>query len=459
MRENKKIYNIVTIDHPNINNRKISVLFVNNKLDMPSFRFFVREARSGGRDGTVAGLETHRVTAYKIVELYRYLNEFGLDWRTAEEEDIRSIRNGLLCWNSNDELDEDYYDYEPIENDTMNQKLSTWFKFYRFQKEREEQMNMHLSTKEVVVKVSDHYMQHLSNTKSGQNTKIIERWELLVKPSPKKLYYPAINKYEYEAFKTQLKKIDIVYAAIAELMVESGLRVSAALRTEPDFFRNWIIKMNHGGLGMNDLIPMQYINKGGDTKTCQVPLQCIYEISQIYMARPYANRKAKNIDGEYEGMWFTKSGKPVEYHDIRAAFKQASDEMGRGLNNITPHHLRHTFATWCVIDGAKQLGMHLEDINHESAPSIVSILQIRLGHVSLQSTIKYITTAILMNISGSSGPVMSSRTVNRSKAVQNILRQQAQIEYGNDFDLNKFDALEYAKDRGYAVEYLLPFKT
>jgi len=172
------------------------------------------------------------------------------------------------------------------------------------------------------------------------------------------------------------------------------------------------------------------------------------------MARPYANRKAKGTDKEYKGMWFTKNGKQVEYHDVRAAFKQASDAMGRGFNNITPHHLRHTFATWCVIGGAKQLGIHLEDINHESTPSIVSILKIRLGHVSLQSTIKYITTAILMNISGSSGPVMSSRTVNRNKAVQNILQQQAQIEYGDDFDQNKFDPLGYAKDRGYAVEYL-----
>lgn len=455
MKNSKKIYNVVTINHPNINNRKISVLFVDNKLDMPSFRFFVREARSGGRDGTIAGLETHRVTAYKIVELYRYLNKFNLDWRTAEEEDIRSIRNGLLCWNHNDELDEEYYHYEPIENDTMNQKLSTWFKFYKFQKERGEQMKMHLSTKDVIVKISDHYIQHLSNTKSGQNTKIIERWELLVKPSPNKLYYPAINKDEYEAFKSQLKKIDIVYAAIAELMVESGLRISATLRSKPDFFRNWIIKMNNGNHNMDSLEPMRYINKGGDTKTCQVPLRCIYEINQIYLTRPYANRKGKRTDvKKYDGMWFTKNGKPVEYHDVRAAFKQASDAMGRGPNNITPHHLRHTFATWCVIDGSEKLGISLEDINHESTPSIVSILQIRLGHVSLQSTIKYITTAILMNISGSSGPVLSSRTVNKSKAVQDILRQQALIEYGDDFKPAKFNPMQYAKNRGYAVEYL-----
>ena len=34
-----------------------------------------------------------------------------------------------------------------------------------------------------------------------------------------------------------------------------------------------------------------------------------------------------------------------------------------GINNIKPHTLRHSFATWAVIRGAKQLGINLLTLN------------------------------------------------------------------------------------------------
>ena len=76
-----------TIKHPSIKNRDITVVFIDDRLDEHSLSFLVEEARTGGRQGTIAGQETHRTRAYKIKELYIALNEYDLTWDKAEEDD------------------------------------------------------------------------------------------------------------------------------------------------------------------------------------------------------------------------------------------------------------------------------------------------------------------------------------------------------------------------------------
>lgn len=447
--------------HPELNNRYVSVIFVDHKLDIPSFLFLCNEAKTGGRGNKPAGKTSHRGRAYKIAELYDHLYDKGLTWQKAEEEDIEEVRNAMLHWNMKSEYKpEDYMEkdengkkqllYKSIKNDSMNQKLSVWFKFYKYQMTEEIPMKMHLSTSMVDISVPDGYMQHLYGRKVGKNKMIIERWDMMVKPSPKKLYFPAISKIEYEAFKTQLLKIDPVYAAIVELGVGTGLRKGALLDVKPSFFKSMLKDISLGGKTYKDgFRQMEYENKGGNIETCKVPLKTMMEINHIYMAAEREDRRIKNglnFGGDGEYMWYREDGKKVEYHDLSTAFRKASVAMGRtlGIDNITPHHLRHTFATWTVLDGAKALGIDLMQLDSKMVPGLIQWLQIQLVHVSPETTAIYIVTAILMMSPKSSGPLITSNMFNKGEVLKDMLEADAKVYFGTKYDSKKFDSLKWA---------------
>ncbi len=447
--------------HPELNNRYVSVIFVDNKLDIPSFMFLCNEAMTGGKRNKPAGKTSHKGRAYKIVELYDHLYDKGLTWQTAEEGDIEEIRNSMLHWNMKGEYKpEDYMEkdkngkkqllYKRIKNDSMNQKLSVWFKFYKYQMAKEMSMKMHLSTSMIEVPVPDSYKQHLYGGEIGKNKKIIERWDLMVKPSPKKLYFPALSKTEYEAFKTQLLKIDPVYAAIAELGVGTGLRKDALLEVKPLFFKSMLKDISLGGKTYKDgFRQMEYENKGGNIEICKVPLKTMMEINHIYIAAEREDRKIRNglkFGADGECMWYREDGKKVEYHDLASAFREASVAMARtpGVDNITPHHLRHTFATWMVIDGAKVLGIDLMQLDSKMVPGLIQWLQIQLAHVSPETTAIYIVTAVLMMSPKSSGPLITSNMLNKGEVLKDMLEADAKVYFGTKYDSKKFDSLKWA---------------
>lgn len=455
--------------HPELKNRYVSVLFIDDKLDIPSFLFLCKEAVSGGRKNQPAAKTSYSGRAYKIAELYDHLHDKGLDWQTAEEEDIREIRNAMLHWDINDRYAPEYYTkrnieggkeflYERIENDTMNQKLSVWFKFYKYQMEKKSEMKMHLSTKIIEISISDAYLQHLYGKTIGKNKLIVERWDLMVKSSAKKLYFPAINKIEYEAFKTHLLRIDPVYAAIAELAVSTGLRKQALLDVDPLFFKGIIKDVSQGGQTMeNGFRTMTYENKGGTFEKCKVPLQTILEIKNLYITSEYEDRKNRHYvkyghDEKY--MWFREDGKRIEYYDLCKAFAEASISMGRnlGIDNITPHHLRHTYATWTVLDGAKVLGIDLVQLDAKLVPGLIYWVQMQLAHISAETTTKYIVSAILMIIPKSTGPLISSNMLNKGKVFKDILKSDAKLYFGADFNPNKFNEISWAKFRKFYLD-------
>jgi|GEM_PF-1792154 integrase len=455
--------------HPKLNNRYVSVIFVENKLDVPSFMFLCNEAMTGGKRNKPAGKTSHRGRAYKIAELYDHLHDKGLNWQTAEEGDIEEIRNSMLHWNMKGEYKpENYMEkdkngkkqllYDRIENDSMNQKLSVWFKFYRYQISKGMSLKIHLSTSMIEVSTSDSYMQHLYGREIGKNKIIVERWDLMVKPSAKKLYFPAISQFEYEAFKTQLLKIDPVYAAIAELGVGTGLRKGALLEVKPSFFKNMLKDINVGGKTYKDgFRQMEYENKGGNIENCKVTLKTMIEVNHLYIAAEREDRKIRNglkFDGNEEYMWYREDGKKVEYHDLSAAFRDASVAMGRalGIDNITPHHLRHTFATWTVLKGAKVLGIDLMQLDSKMVPGLITWLQIQLAHVSPETTAIYIVTAILLISPKSSGPLITSSMLNKGEVINDMLEADAKVYFGTEYDSKKFYPLKWAVFRHFDMD-------
>lgn len=481
----KSLVDVVSYSSKALVNKKLYAIFCNGKLDIPSFMFLAYEARHGGRMNGLSANETNRNRAYKIKELYEHLHATNLDWRICHHEDLRIIRNTMLHWNMKDQPAYDYYrkestkllkqypklnekDLERVKNNTMNQKLSVWFKFFKYHKAREEKMDIELYSEFINVSIPDANLQHLHGKGIGQNMLKVERWDLMIPPDPEDLVFHALTKSEYEGFKSQLMKIDPVYAAIAEIGVESGLRIAAILR---DVTYKWcepLWIMLGTGADPDSLKPIKYIDKGGEDKakkTAWIPFRTLLEINYIYVARHYETRKAKNQLSVWKSkgsLWFTERGKPVTYSDVRTAFREASLAMKRtiGIDSITPHWLRHTFATWTIIDGIeghnkKYHGdqIDLRKIGGNDVPRLKEWLQARLGHTSLESTARYITTAMYLLNYGSTGPAVSSYDIKRKDKLIELLHTHAVSRYGEEFDESIFDPVQYAKRLGYAVEY------
>lgn len=456
----KRKYETRQIAHPSLQNRKITLIYIDDELDIPSLCFLVYEARNGGVSGSVSGKMTHIGRAYKIIELYRELDLLGLHWSEAEEEDIRIIRNRMLCWDMSDNTDYDYYDYEPIENDTMNQKLSVWMKFFKHQRWMEANTRMAMGTKIVKAWLIDAFLQHVNGIRHGERFKMVERWNLMVRPSPRKLYYPALSKLEFEAFRTRLREIDIVYEVIALLMVDTGLRVDAALAFDMSIFSGWMKHLNMGGKNLHDDIPVEYINKGGETKECEISLNTVHEIQKLYRASHYNKRLRhyqEDWDGDDEPMWLREDGKKINYRDIQKAFKEASKAMHRIHNPITPHHLRHTCVTWLVIKLSEENKIALGIIGAEPHPMIMGMLMNKLGHASPQSTLRYTMTAYKLQPRKESKHgnmmVLTPLAIQHNKGVQSLLLEKALEEYGDDFNEEKYDMIKFAIKQEFSVEY------
>ncbi|MEA2050845.1 MAG: hypothetical protein U9O56_08955 [Campylobacterota bacterium] len=153
-------------------------------------------------------------------------------------------------------------------------------------------------------------------------------------------------------------------------------------------------------------------------------------------------------------LWITASGKEIKKHDVTNAFKEASNLMGRKHNNITSHWMRHTFATWTIMDVAKAKGIPLENTGTTPNPLLLLALQQKLGHADEMTTMRYIATALkLMGLDLNDGPVvMSLRSFKRNKKSQELVKDEAKVEFGEEFDENFFDVVKYGLSRGLVID-------
>jgi len=447
----------VTIPHPSIYNRDVTVLFANNEIDLPSMKFLLWDAKNGGRHGSIAGQSSHRDKAIRIGELYRHLDNMEVDWRTASEAHIKAIRNGMLCWDKNDCKKPEEFDYEPISNDVMNQKLGLWYKFYKFQESLGEQFNLIIRTKKIKRRKNDGMLAHLDKRSTSDG--YMDVWRLRVKGSPKRPTFHAISRTEFAHLYKHLKNDDIVFAMLAYLMVETGLRVHAALNVTQDQFKGFFRHLSNGKTE-DDIIEMPYLAKASEDtiKHCDLPLRTVLTIHKEYMNRIFIKRKklheTRSDDGkiEYnsEALWILENGREVNYDDVLNAFKRASEKMGRKDKSITPHWLRHTFATWSLIDFAKEQNIPLENTGVTPNPMFILLLSQKLGHADPATTMKYIATALrLMGVGINNGPIMMSfGSLRDNLKTQEIIKDEARIEFGEEFDESKFDVFEYAEARG-----------
>lgn len=447
----------ITVKHPNINNREITLLMINSKLDIPSTRFLINESRYGGRYGGIGGRSSHKGKATKIAELYRNLHSMGKTWRNAVEEDIKKIRNAMLCWDQNNNEDFSEFSYEPISNDSMNHKIGIWHKFYVYMNQIKEHNTMVMTTK-LIKKFKVHtLLSHLDSRFRSDSSSFIEVWTLRVKPSPKQNSYNALTRREFSILRKHLRDIDVVYEMLALFMVETGLRITAALEAVEDDFKG-LLKLYASGKTLDCNIERKYIGKGDIRRKYDLPLRVMEEVNSTYLIRLYLERLYKyeqkcKQETEKQPLWLLKNGKEVKKHDVWRAFNKASVQMGRTIKKITPHWLRHTFATWTIMDIAEKKNIPIENTGVIPNPIFLIVLQTKLGHISLISTMRYIVTSLkLMGLDVNDGPVkISSRAFLRDSASQNLVEREAKQEFGDYFDEDYFDVLKYALSRGIVI--------
>jgi len=449
-----------TVPHPHLN-RDITLLYIDNKIDLFSSKFLVYEARYGGRHSTISAQSTNKTRAIKIAELFRHLNDMGVNWETAHEQHIKAIRNAMLCWDQNNNKDYDNYEYEAISNNAMNNKISTWFNFYNYMNTTGKDFNMVITTRKVKkfsYKGMNYHLDHRNNSKPID----IEVWSIKVPSSPSNYTYTAISRTEYEHLFRNLEKIDILFALIALLMVETGLRISAALQLKREEFEGYFKYIN-SGKKIEDYVKVDYIAKGGCTKQFDLPIRTIIEIKKNYLSRIYIKRMKSHSDRSERlssckyntnALWLLKNGREINKHDIRRAFQTASIQMGYKNKKITPHWMRHTFATWSLIDFAEKENIKLQNTGTVPNPMFMILLQEKMGHQDIITTMRYIATALkLMNIGANNGPIkVSFRTFKKDIRAQELVKKEALSEFQDEFKNELFDVLNYAISRGIVVK-------
>ncbi|RXJ79345.1 site-specific integrase [Arcobacter sp. F2176] len=452
-------FRVKEISNPNIKNRNISVLFVNNQIDIPSLKFLVFESKYGGRNNSIQGRTTHRGKAIEIMELYRHLDDMGITWACAEEYHIEQIKYGMLCWDGYEKVSESKFNYKPIKNNTMNRKLDTWFSFFNYMKKIGYRIKINMTIKKVPkFYYKNKLLSHISNNQNERN--YVDSWAIKVRNSPTVYSYNAISKKEYNSFYNELEKIDIVYALIAELMVESGLRISAALEIVKKDFDGLFGYIN-GGKEDYQRVDIKYIAKGGDIKIATFPIRFLKKLHIKYISREYIRRRTvyvKNNLGSSEInkiFWFTTKGKKINYGNVMYAFKKASNIIGRKEKSITPHWMRHTFATWIVLDFYESQGINIVDVGITPNIQLLKILAKFLGHASEETVLIYIRVAILLtNFGGHYGSnfsPISLESFKKSSSAQYILEEIVKKKLKEEIPKN-FDFLSYGLKTGLIID-------
>lgn len=139
--------------------------------------------------------------------------------------------------------------------------------------------------------------------------------------------------------------------AILELMYASGLRVSEAANVR---------------IGDLDLDAGILTTTGKGSKTRRVPVGT----SAVEWIRSYLPLRRKKEFIEVDNLFVTSTGKTIDRQTLYLAIKGYADKCG--LDGVTPHTLRHSFATHLVQNNAD-----------------IRSVQKMLGHVDISTTQVY----------------------------------------------------------------------
>lgn len=204
-----------------------------------------------------------------------------------------------------------------------------------------------------------------------------------------------LNDQEYDALADALRNIDPVYEMIAYMMVTTGLRIGGVLQFPVGANErnpNWLRypELAATGRAAQKLI---YLPKGNKRfRSCIVVTEALAKVHAEYITslrvertKLFSGRSGTEIIAP---MWINKHGKAIFNYDIWNAFKEASLKVGR---RVTPHYLRHTYATYIVYNYFRAHGLKP---NLSYAHDVHEQLKAQLGHSDVEVTKGYIRTII-----------------------------------------------------------------
>lgn len=202
-----------------------------------------------------------------------------------------------------------------------------------------------------------------------------------------------LNPAQYTRLAEQLRLIDPVYEMIAYSMVTSGLRIGGVMQIPVganELNPHWLRfpELERTGAMFQKLI---YVPKGKKRLlNCLVLTSSLKVVHEKYV-KPLRSKRVKLYNSRFSNfapLWLTATGKQVFDFDVWAAFRKASSALGR---QISPHHLRHTYATYVVYNYFKAHGLKP---NLAYAHDIHEQLRLQLGHSDIDVTKRYIKTVI-----------------------------------------------------------------
>ncbi|MFA6070612.1 MAG: site-specific integrase, partial [Janthinobacterium sp.] len=198
----------------------------------------------------------------------------------------------------------------------------------------------------------------------------------------------------------RLKRIDPVYAVMAQTMMQTCLRVSNVCQIPLSHSKlnpNWKLWPELQALNL-DFLKFHHIAKGGKLTWCYVwpaTTKSIYDdyivpcfterkklYSEIYSKRKNASLRQGKVILPDDILWLNENGTPIKPYMLEEAFRRT--EM-----NIHPHCLRHTGATHLLWNYCNLNGI---DTDERMAAQFHSFLQYQLGHHSIETTRYYIRT-------------------------------------------------------------------
>lgn len=210
----------------------------------------------------------------------------------------------------------------------------------------------------------------------------------------------------YEA----LKKIDVVYAVIAQVMMQTFLRIAdvCEMPLHSNKYNRYLPLWPEFERSGKDSLRYSCLTKRMKPVTIDiypVTLQAIYEdyirllyqerkesFDSFYIKRRNATLEFGNIRDKGRRscpddiLWLTKTGVPVKPYMVEEAFRAT----GLGVN---PHMLRHTGPTHTLWNYCR---IHGIEPDVRLASTFQQLLQEQMGHADIETTRMYIRTIIAL---------------------------------------------------------------
>jgi len=207
-----------------------------------------------------------------------------------------------------------------------------------------------------------------------------------------------------------LKQIDVVYAVIAQVMMQTFLRIAdvCEMPLHSNKYNPYLPLWPEFERSGKELLRYSCLTKGMKQVTIDiypVTLQAVYEdyiqpcyqdrrelFNSVYMKRCNATLEFGNIRDlgrrrcPEDILWLTETGAPVKPYMVESAFRAT----GLGIN---PHMLRHTGATHTLWNYCR---IHGIEPDVRLASTFQQILQEQMGHADVETTRKYVRTIIAL---------------------------------------------------------------